>query len=237
MTAEIYDAIYAFKDYAAEAKRLTDLVDQYKTSEGNNLLDVACGTGAHLPYLRDRFDVMGIDLSEEQLVAARKRLPDVEFVHGDMRDFNLGRQFDVVTCLFSSIGYVHAPKDLQAAIGTMAKHLKPGGVLLVEPWLDKEHYDPNHDSPPDEGTLPDGTKVVRTAKHSVEGNLSVMMMHHELNGPSGHSEFDEEHRLAMHGAEDFKTAFEAAGLSFEFNETGLGSKHGKSRGLYVGVKE
>ena len=42
---------------------------------------------------------------------------------GDMRTFNLGRQFDVVTCLFRSIGYMQTPIDLLHALVNMAGHL------------------------------------------------------------------------------------------------------------------
>lgn len=236
MTAEIYDAIYAFKDYEAEAKQLTQLIDTYKQTDGNTLLDVACGTGAHLPYLKDRFEVTGVDLSHEQVMAAKARLPGVKFVEADMRDFDLGKQFDVVTCLFSSIGYMEQPEDLQAAVSNMARHLKKGGVLVIEPWLTRDRYDPNHESQPDTGTLENGTKVKRVAHHGVEGNTSVIRMHHELDGPNGHTEFDEVRRLAMHSAHDFMDAFDAAGLSFHIDDHGLQPGSQESRGLYIGTK-
>ena len=70
------------------------------------LLDVACGTGAHLVHFARKYRVEGIDVSEEQLAVARARLPGVELHLGDMTTFDLGRTFDAVTCMFSSIGYV-----------------------------------------------------------------------------------------------------------------------------------
>ena len=125
---------------------------------------------------------------------------------------------------------------MQDTVTTMSKHLKSGGVLLIEPWLSKERYDPDAEHKPTIGTMADGTKVVRTSKHGVDGNISVMVMHHDLDGPNGHAEFDEEHRLAMFSEDDFRKAFESAGLSFEFNAGGLKSYHDRSRGLYIGVK-
>jgi len=47
-----------------------------------------------------------------------------------MVDFNLDRSFDLVTCLFSSIGYVKTIDNLEQASSTMDRHLKPGGMLL-----------------------------------------------------------------------------------------------------------
>lgn len=236
MTAEIYDAIYAFKDYEAEAERILELVNRYKDTEGNDILDVACGTGAHLPALSRTHSVVGLDNSEAQLSAAHVRLPGVEFINADMRSFDLGRQFDVVTCLFSSIGYMETVNDLQSSIAIMSTHLKNGGVLLVEPWLKMDQFDPDYKSPPDLGELPDGTKIKRTATASLEGNISVMLMHHELDGPNGHEEFDELHRLAMHSESDFRFAFTEAGLDFAFDPEGIEADRDKSRGLYIGVK-
>ena len=43
-TADVYDLVYAWKDYAGEASRLCDLIGR----PGGTLLDVACGTGKHL---------------------------------------------------------------------------------------------------------------------------------------------------------------------------------------------
>ena len=61
--ARYYDKIYSFKDYAAEAGRLTDVIRSHLHTGGKRLLDVACGTGRHLEYLREQFDVEGLDIS------------------------------------------------------------------------------------------------------------------------------------------------------------------------------
>src|SRR4030095_7263880 len=104
-SAQFYDALYHFKDYAAAAEQLHALIQE--TCPGaSTLLDVACGTGKHLEYLRAYYRVEGLDLNAQLLEVARKRCPGVLFHQGNMVDFNLDRSFDVVTCLFSSIGYV-----------------------------------------------------------------------------------------------------------------------------------
>ncbi|HEX6123058.1 MAG TPA: class I SAM-dependent methyltransferase, partial [Ktedonobacterales bacterium] len=62
-----YDAIYSGKDYAEEARRIKRFIAQHKRSPGNALLDIACGTGGHIPYLRDDFAYEGLDLDPEML--------------------------------------------------------------------------------------------------------------------------------------------------------------------------
>jgi SAM-dependent methyltransferase len=133
-SARYYDAIYGFKDYAAEAAAVSARIRAHRP-EAATLLDVACGTGAHLAHFAREYRVEGIDLSQEQLAIARARLPGIELHQGDMTTFDLGKTFDAVTCMFSSIGYIGTLDGLDAAIGRMAAHLAPGGVLVVEPWL------------------------------------------------------------------------------------------------------
>src|SRR5215831_7656571 len=102
-TAHVYDLLYSFKDYEAEARDLVTLIRD-RNPEAGSLLDVACGTGRHLELLQASFpDVAGVDLDAGLLDVARGRLPDVVLTQADMRTFDLGRTFDAVTCLFSSV--------------------------------------------------------------------------------------------------------------------------------------
>ncbi|MGH2738086.1 MAG: class I SAM-dependent methyltransferase [Actinomycetota bacterium] len=97
--------MYAWKDYPAEVHRLLSIVRE-RVPEAGSLLDVACGTGKHLELLRGHFDEAGVDLDPDMIAPARDRLgEDVPLVVADMTELNLGRTFDVVTCLFSSMAY------------------------------------------------------------------------------------------------------------------------------------
>src|SRR5215470_9142770 len=138
--ARAYDLFYKQKDYRAEAGAVVALVEQYSPG-ARSLLDVACGTGLHLSHLAARFPrVGGVDVSDAMLAEARAAVPDVPFFEGDMRTFELGEQFDVVTCLFSAVGYMTDEADLRAAVTNMARHVAPGGVLLVEGWIDPDEW-------------------------------------------------------------------------------------------------
>ena len=86
-SAQFYDAIYQWKDYAGEAEKLHALIEQEKRSPGNALLDVACGTGAHIPFLREHYTIEGVDISPDMLEVARQRHPGIVFHQGDMTDF------------------------------------------------------------------------------------------------------------------------------------------------------
>ena len=68
-SADIYDAVYSFKDYAAEAERIHTLI-QERTPGAATLLDVACGTGKHLEQLARWYEVQGLDLNEDFVAIA-----------------------------------------------------------------------------------------------------------------------------------------------------------------------
>jgi ubiquinone/menaquinone biosynthesis C-methylase UbiE len=113
-SAQYYDEIYtSFKDYAAEVRKARKIIQQYKKSQGKSLLDVACGTGFHASLLSKYYRVEGLDLDPQMLAVAKKKHPKIRFHQGDMTNFDLGRQFDAIVCLFSSIGYVRTKSRLQ----------------------------------------------------------------------------------------------------------------------------
>jgi ubiquinone/menaquinone biosynthesis C-methylase UbiE len=131
-SAELYDAVYSFKNYARESDRLRAAINELVPG-ARTLLDVACGTGEHAKFLKQHYAVDGIDLSEDYLRAARLKNPSGNYTCADMTEFTLNRTYDVVTCLFSAIGIVRTFERLERAVVCMARHLRPGGALIVEP--------------------------------------------------------------------------------------------------------
>ncbi|MGO8950550.1 MAG: class I SAM-dependent methyltransferase [Ktedonobacterales bacterium] len=226
-----YDAIYAWKDYAEEARRLKQFIATHRRSAGRALLDVACGTGGHVPYLRDTFDYEGLDLDPEMLALARHRFPDIPFHQGDMVDFELGHTFDVVTCLFSSIAYTKTAPRLRQAIATMTQHLRPGGVLVISPffppnaWIPGEPYAIFVDQP--------ALKLARMNVSSVEadGTIAILDFHYLVATPEGVEHYTEHHELGLFTDEQYREAFTQAGLAVVHDAEGL-----SGRGIYIGTR-
>lgn len=226
-TADLYDKVYSYKDYPAEARALSAFIRRELRSGGNRLLDVACGTGLHVECLAAEWQVEGVDLSAEMLARARARNPGVPFHQADMVNFELGRRFDAVTCLFSSIGYMQTLERLGQAIACMGRHLVPGGVLAVEPWFTPADWHPGtvHALLVDEPEL----KIARVNTSFVEGRLSYFDLHHLVGTPQGTEHFVERHEMGLFEREEMEAAFEAAGLEVRYHEHGL-----TGRGLYLG---
>jgi SAM-dependent methyltransferase len=226
-----YDAIYSGKDYAAEAERLKRYIADHKRSPGRALLDVACGTGGHVPYLRDDFAYEGLDLDPGMLALAREHYPNIPFHQGNMLDFDLGRTFDVVTCLFSSIGYARTVPGLRQAIGNLARHVAPGGVLVVGPFFAPEDWVPGqpHAMFVDQPDL----KLARINVSGVDptGRIAILDFHYLVGTPAGVEYVTERQELGLFTEADYRAAFAAAGLAVTFDAEGL-----VGRGEYIGAR-
>jgi SAM-dependent methyltransferase len=226
-SAELYDAIYHFKNYQHESERLRALIERFVPG-ARTLLDVACGTGEHAKFLKDHYAVDGIDLNSCYLEAARAKNPSGKFVRADMIDFDLGRSYDVVTCLFSAIGYLKYLEPLQRAIGCMARHVRPGGALLIEPWVTPERWQSGTLSV-NTGQTPDGL-VSRMALSRREGNRSVISLHYLYGTRQGVRYYGDQLELGLFTTEEMMQAFELAGMRVFYDLEGL-----IGRGLYIGT--
>ena len=104
--AKLYDLMFpgggpAADFYRAEADR-----------PGGRVLELGCGTGHKLiPIASDGHPCVGLDFSSDMLAEARRKADErgvaVEWVHGDMRDFDLGRTFDFVFIAANSLLHLH----------------------------------------------------------------------------------------------------------------------------------
>ncbi len=226
-SAELYDAIYSFKDYAKECERLRAIIN-VAAPGAKTLLDVACGTGSHSQFLKKYFKVDGIDRNEDYLRAARRKNPAGHYRRADMTGFDLGATYHAITCLFSAIGYVGTVERLGRAIAVMARHLAPGGVLIVEPWLTPDRWQIGTQTI-NGGELSDG-KVVRLALSGREGNLSVIALHYLRSNQTSIRHYVERMELGLFTRDEMTRAFTDAALDLDvrYDDKGL-----IGRGLYI----
>ena len=229
--AKYYDILYQWKDYEKEASVVKELVERYKTSQGNSLLDVGCGTGKHLQYLTGTFDCVGMDASEKMLEQARRNVRGAGFVQGDMVNFDLRRQFDVVLCLFSSIGFVRTHRRLGMTLKNFAGHLRTGGVAIIEPWFTKSTIKAGYVHVLAQGT--NDLKIVRVDYTGVKGNMTVLderIVVAERN--KGIATYKDRMVMGLFEQEEFLRLMERAGLKARYLKKSLA----RGRGLYVGTK-
>ncbi|GAA4423383.1 class I SAM-dependent methyltransferase [Actinokineospora soli] len=213
--AEFYDVVFLSrgKDWVAEAKELTGLVKARRPG-ADSVLDVACGTGAHLEAFAEHFaHVAGVEPADAMRRLAQDR-PGVRAVHpGDMRDFTADRAYDAVTCLGFAVGYMPDEAALDAAIAHMARQLVPGGVLVVEPWWSPEKFLDGYVG----GHLvrEDGRAISRITHSVRDGDKSRMTIAFTVAGPGGVRQFHEVETQTLFTDGQYLRAFERAGCPAE----------------------
>lgn len=228
-TAHYYDLIYGeFKDFEEEATRVAILLRQVAPSV-RTVLDLGCGTGRHAAALREAhgFDVHGLDIEPAFVEISRKRCPGADFTAGDMADFDLGRTFDAVICLFSSIGYVKTQERLAATARCIASHLEEGGVALVEPWFTPGAFTPGrvHLTTAESGDI----RISRMSWSRVQDAVSILEFHYLVGTRDGIQHLSEEHHLALFTRKEMEEGLKAGGLELiRYEEPGL-----TDRGLYI----
>ena len=174
VVAEMYDYVVPYRERAdvgffVEAAR----------ESGGPVLEVGCGTGRVLiPTARAGIEITGLDLSPHMLAVCRERLKAeseevrsrVRLVEGDMRQFELGRTFQLVTLPFRPFQHLTTVEEQLACLGCIHRHLAEGGKLILdifnpklESLVDTNFGKEMAEEP--EFSLPDGRKVIR--RHSV----------------------------------------------------------------------
>jgi demethylmenaquinone methyltransferase/2-methoxy-6-polyprenyl-1,4-benzoquinol methylase len=97
---------------------------------GDRVLDAACGTGdlAVADAKAGAGKVTGLDFSEEMLVRARRKAPELEWVRGDL----LALPFADATFDAATVGFgVRNVADLELALRELRRVLRPGGGLAI----------------------------------------------------------------------------------------------------------
>lgn len=140
--AEYFDELFAYKDYPKEARFIEWAVTK-KRSEGNNLLDIGCGSGTHLNLLRKRYNIFGIDKSSQMIKIARQKVKGGKFFVKDMKTFSLNHRFDTIICMFSAINYNLNYSELESSLKRMRDHLNSGGVLIFDLYNNTDTYKPD----------------------------------------------------------------------------------------------
>ena len=129
--ARLYDLLFPMNDAA---------VDFYLAEAGRadgRVLEVGCGTGHKLiPIAAAGHSSVGLDLSTGMLSEARRKATEqgvsVEWLQGDMRDFEVDGEFDFIFIAANGLLHLHEPDDIVQCFRTVTRHLAPGGRFAFD---------------------------------------------------------------------------------------------------------
>ena len=241
--AELYDYVVP---YAGRGD--VGFFVQAAREAGGAVLELGCGTGRVLiPTARAGIEITGLDLSPHMLGVCRERLKaepqEVEararLVEGDMRHFELGQTYNLVTLPFRPFQHLTTVEEQLACLGCIHRHLAEGGKLILDIFNPKLEALVNKDfgkemAEEPEFSLPDGRKVIRrhsVVSRDVANQINYTELVHYLTYPDGRKErlvqafpmryffrFEAEHLLA-------RTGFKVEQLYADYDKSPYGSKY------------
>lgn len=109
-------------------------------SSGATIFDLCCGTGQLSQELIAKgYKIVGLDGSEKMLHYARQKLPDIEFVLGDARQFELPYKFDAVICTDTALNHIMSLAELKSVFKNVHTVLKENGLFFFDLGLEKRY--------------------------------------------------------------------------------------------------
>jgi len=132
--AQYYNMLYENKNYSKESDYIEKLIKKFNPKT-NSILELGCGTGKHAQILSKKFNIVGIDQSDEMIsIAEKNKNENLTFMTSNIKDLNLDRKFDAVISLFHVMSYQTSNEELSAAFNTASKHLNKGGIFIFDFW-------------------------------------------------------------------------------------------------------
>ena len=192
---KVGDLIYDAGIYDGMNTNLTDL-QFYKRwlpkSKDARILELCCGTGRlTLPIARDGYDISGVDytlsmLDQAKLKAAEAGLA-IRFIEADIRTLNLQEKYDFIFIPFNSIHHLYKNEDLFKAFNVVKKHLKEGGLFLLDCFNPNIQYIVEGEKEPKEiaaYTTDDGRDILikQTMRYENKTQINRIKWHYFING-------------------------------------------------------
>jgi len=200
---------------------------------GGPILEVAVGTGRLAVGLAAAgFEVTGVDIDPAMLARARGRAAvagkevasRLRLVEGDARDVRLpgAGSYQLAFVALNSLMLMGDAASQRAAVATLAAHLAPGGLAVVDVWLpdadDLGRYDgrivleyPRRD--PETGRLV--TKIGSALHDAATGTVTLTSIYEEGDPGEPAIRWFRRDRLRLVSADDLRGFAEAAGLTVE----------------------
>lgn len=132
-----YDKLTENVDYSKRAIYFDKLIKKYCKSEGNVLLDLACGTGSMSEEMAKlNYDVLGVDYSYGMLnQAMQKKIENnlsIQYICQDIRNLDLYGTVDVVICTLDSLNHLESLDEVQTVFSSVFENLEDGGVFVFD---------------------------------------------------------------------------------------------------------
>jgi SAM-dependent methyltransferase len=217
-----YDLIYSSFNTEENAKYVESAAKKF-LGKFETLLDVGCGTGDLLIYISKKgYEVWGIDNSEVMVELAREKAKNVgvnvNILLADASSFKSPKPFDVVTCLFGTLGYLHKDGEVESFFRNTFNNLRDGGLFIFD--FPSFEFFKKHGVKPSvlEGEK-DGLKSIRISLPEFNPITKFLTLPFKCiiyRGRELIDLFEETHKLRTFEISEIRSLLERCSFSFEF---------------------
>ncbi|MBQ9807838.1 MAG: methyltransferase domain-containing protein [Ruminococcus sp.] len=135
--ARYYDQLTANIDYKKRGEYFHSIIQKFKTTKDNILLDLACGTGSISEVMAGLgYDVIGVDNSDEMLGMAIEKKFDsglnIQYLCQDMRKLDMFGTIDITICALDSINHLASLNDVRKVFENVAFFSELGGLFIFD---------------------------------------------------------------------------------------------------------
>jgi SAM-dependent methyltransferase len=182
--ANIYDAVNHFTNDVP-------LYQKWARKAGGTVLELCCGTGRiTIPLAKAGLQITGLDFTDSMLERAKEKSASagvqVEWIRGDMRQFNLGRTFSGILIPFNSLQNTYTLSDVEDVFRCIKNHLQPGGLFVFTVFNPSLEIIVDRSRNPVVWTrkLPDGRtlKVTESCRYDSAIQVNHVTWEHEWEG-------------------------------------------------------
>jgi SAM-dependent methyltransferase len=130
---ELYLPLYNHRDISDAQAFVAFAIKHLNLNPAHKILDLCCGKGRHMDiFLKQGFNVFGLDLSLFLLKQGKKENNSKQMVQGEMSRLPYKKSFDAVVNFFTSFGYYETDGENLEVLKQIGNVLKPTGRFLID---------------------------------------------------------------------------------------------------------
>ena len=201
-----YDLLYKHRDETEAEEFLDNLLEFLDVSSKARILDLACGKGRFSFALAERgYDVIGLDLSEENIEEARREAEGLISFHvHDMREVFRDDYFDYVFNFFTSFGYFEEEEDHLKTLRTVHQELKSNGIFVID-FFNAHKVK--------EELIPEEKKEIRGMTFEIEREKKNGFIYKHIHLKQGNKEMHFTERVRAFHLDDFREMLKNTGFT------------------------